>query len=154
MSKLKEDFKKFVSSYEQDDCFNLLSACRAKYGDVALEDFLKSVEDFLSSKLDEIEKESFKKGYQLGVIGSETGDLKAEDAIEEIKKEERTKIEEEVKKVVVSWDIGSGDDWVVQFWYKNDEGQAELITQLDKNSDEGGNFELLTPPSKLSEKNL
>lgn len=47
-----------------------------------------------------------------------------------------------MKKIVVSWDISKDDNWVVQFWKINEDNTKTLFTQLDKNSDEGGNFEL------------
>ena len=47
------------------------------------------------------------------------------------------------EKIVVSWDIADGgDNWIVQFWKTDKEGKAELFTQLDRNSDDGGSFEI------------
>lgn len=42
----------------------------------------------------------------------------------------------------VSWDMADdGDNWVVQFWKVGKDGKMELFTQLDKNSDNCGNFD-------------
>lgn len=50
--------------------------------------------------------------------------------------------------VIVSWDIaGGGSEWVVQFWRTKKDGTKVLIEQLDKNSDDGGNF-IITPQDK------
>lgn len=49
-----------------------------------------------------------------------------------------------LKKVVVSWDIADGGtEWVVQFWKIDKDGTTTLFQQLDKNSDDGGSFDLL-----------
>lgn len=54
----------------------------------------------------------------------------------------------EGNKIRVSWDIADGgDNWVVQFWKIGKDGSAEIFTKLDKHSDDGGSFDLLTPPS-------
>jgi len=43
----------------------------------------------------------------------------------------------------VSWDIAdNGKEWIVQFWRKDLDGTMTLVTQLDKNSDDGGSFDL------------
>lgn len=54
-------FKQHISSYEQGDDFNLLSACRVKYGDVALEDFLDSIQDFIRQLLSHQQSEVIEK---------------------------------------------------------------------------------------------
>ena len=71
-NKWEEQFDKHISSYEQCDNFNLLSACRAKYGDVALEDFLEDIKSFINNLLSQqstqlAEKiEGMKKNYHSG----------------------------------------------------------------------------------------
>lgn len=55
-------------------------------------------------------------------------------------------------KIRVSWDIAEcGEDWVVQFWKIGKDGKAELFTQLDENSDEGGSFDLPSHTQHLRE---
>ena len=61
-----------------------------------------------------------------------------------MKKEKKTKY-------FVSWDIADGgSNWVVQFWRHDKDGTKTLIQQLDKNSDDGGGFDLdfLSPQLK------
>ena len=56
---------------------------------------------------------------------------------------------EERERVVVSWDIADGGtEWVVQFWKVDKDGTKTLFQQLDKNSDDGGSFDLLSSLDK------
>lgn len=68
--------------------------------------------------------------------------------IESLLLSERKRIEG----ISVSWDIADGGrEWVVQFWHKDEDGKMNLLTQLDKDSDEGGNFLLATLLAKIRE---
>lgn len=47
----------------------------------------------------------------------------------------------EEKEISVSWDTAEGtDNWIVQFWEKDENGIVTLTHSLNKNSDEGGGF--------------
>ncbi len=56
-NKIFKAFDENIKSYEQGDDFNLLSACRAKYGDVVLEDFLDSQKQFILQQVRETVEE-------------------------------------------------------------------------------------------------
>lgn len=45
----------------------------------------------------------------------------------------------DVEEMRISWDISKGDDWVVLIWKG-----TKLVQQLDKNSDDGGYFSILS----------
>lgn len=55
--KALEEFDKSVLDYESDDSFNLLSAVRAKYGDVAVEDLLENIKTFILKTRQEAREE-------------------------------------------------------------------------------------------------
>lgn len=51
MTTMRESFKRHISSYNHNDSFNLVSAVRAKYGDVAIEELLESIQDFIEQEI-------------------------------------------------------------------------------------------------------
>ena len=52
-------------------------------------------------------------------------------------------LQQERSKYFFSWDTAEAkDNWVVQFWRKNEDGSVTLLSELNKDSDEGGNFTL------------
>lgn len=48
---MRERFRENINSYSQNDPFNLLSAVRAKYGEVVVSELLESIEDFIEQEL-------------------------------------------------------------------------------------------------------
>ena len=56
LNKIKEEGEKsyveHITRYENDDGFNLMSAVRAKYGSVAVEEFLDSILDWHNKQMD------------------------------------------------------------------------------------------------------
>jgi hypothetical protein len=58
---------------------------------------------------------------------------------------------EVLEEIMVSWDIADGGaEWVVQFYKKEKDGKMTLLTQLDKNSDDGGSFSMINLSDTLA----
>lgn len=81
--------------------------------------------DWLRTALTTIAEEAHKKGFQLGVIGSQTGDFKTEDAIEQIREEARREERERIQKSFDHWFKKGTED--VEDW-----AERELTTPNNK----------------------